>query len=79
MLSPELAQQLKAERDRYKAVLEYVASPTMGRPSDADPVFWAMDGALEWDARRALQTCITMAKDALAVTAQIGRSVVDPK
>lgn len=57
---------VEAERDQYRRVLEYIASPTMGQPSNVTPGDWALEGASEYVARLALQTCILMATEALA-------------
>jgi hypothetical protein len=55
----------RAENERLRVALRYIARPTMSLPSGADAAEFAMTGADERSARVALTTCITMAASAL--------------
>lgn len=61
------------EYQRLQEALTYISSPTMTLPAGADAAEFALDGATEDGARRALHTCITMARSALRSTPQNGR------
>lgn len=63
----EIAHQIEGgEHARLRTALRYITRPTMGLPSDADPVEFAMDGASEQNVRIALAGCIRLARQALA-------------
>lgn len=53
------------EAYRMVGALEYITSPTMGRPGDIAPRDFAMQGSTEQAARYALQLCIDQARAAL--------------
>lgn len=67
---------MSIDPERMRIALAYIASPTMGLPAEVDAQQFALDGATEEAARRALHTCIGMARDALDTPPAIGlRSV----
>lgn len=65
-VAPEHAAQviydLRRERDRYRSVLGYIASPSMGRPSGMDPEHFARFEVDGIKAKTALAGCIRAAR-----------------
>lgn len=61
----ETARVLQERAHKMQQALQYITSPTMGRPGDIDAYDFAAEGSTEAAARYALQICIRMARAAL--------------